>query len=157
MNSITRNTEDGNQIMKFVMILFKEYHVGVHLKCSNIFKLKGFSVVAVFAYLIQAVFTNRSLYMSYLTGRNYLDFSKDTIYRFWNSTAANWLRFMSLLAASIVEKTFGNLTSYDRVDVLIVDDTLYNRNRSKKSELSSKVFDHVSHRYCYGYRLLTLG
>ncbi|GHT03605.1 hypothetical protein AGMMS50276_33540 [Synergistales bacterium] len=38
-----------------------------------------------------------------------------------------------------------------------MDDTPFERNRSKKVELLSKVYDHSKHIYMSGFRLLTLG
>ena len=42
-------------------------------------------------------------------------------------------------------------------NVLIIDDTMFERNSSKKVELLSKVYDHAKKTYKYGFRLLTLG
>jgi len=42
-------------------------------------------------------------------------------------------------------------------EVLIIDDSTYDRSRSKKVELLSRVFDHTTHKYLKGFRLLTLG
>jgi hypothetical protein len=41
--------------------------------------------------------------------------------------------------------------------VLIFDDSLFSRNRSKKVELLAKVFDHTTHKFFKGFRMLTLG
>ncbi len=49
------------------------------------------------------------------------------------------------------------LDNDDRVDVWVVDDSLYQRNRSKKVELLSKVYDHAQKAYYWGFRMLTLG
>lgn len=49
------------------------------------------------------------------------------------------------------------LDSKDRVNVLIIDDSMFERNRSKKVELLTKVYDHAKHKYCFGFRMLTLG
>ena len=49
------------------------------------------------------------------------------------------------------------LDSEDRANVLIVDDSMFERNRSKKAELLTKVYDHAKHAYKFGFRLLTLG
>lgn len=43
------------------------------------------------------------------------------------------------------------------MNVLIVDDSLYSRSRSKSVELLARVRDHVEHKYVKGFRLLTLG
>ena len=44
-----------------------------------------------------------------------------------------------------------------RKDVFIIDDSLYDRSRSKKTELLANVFDHSSMTFKRGYRMLTLG
>ena len=48
-------------------------------------------------------------------------------------------------------------TSKDRVNVLIIDDSFYDRNRSKKVELLARVFDHTTHKFVKGFKMLTLG
>ena len=42
-------------------------------------------------------------------------------------------------------------------NVLIIDDSMFERNRSKKVELLAKVYDHAKHKYRFGFRMLTLG
>lgn len=41
--------------------------------------------------------------------------------------------------------------------VLIIDDSMFERNRSKKVELLARAYDHADHRYCFGFRMFTLG
>ena len=53
--------------------------------------------------------------------------------------------------------TIEPLTDEDRVNAFIIDDSFFEHTSCKKTELGSKVFDHVSMRYTKGYRLLTLG
>jgi hypothetical protein len=67
------------------------------------------------------------------------------------------MRFTALLASRIINSSIANLTSDGRVNVFIVDDTPYARNRSKKTELLSRIYDHSKQVYMLGYRLLTLG
>lgn len=55
------------------------------------------------------------------------EFSKDTVYRFLNSPNFNWRKFLLLLSSSIIKNIIAPLTSEDRVNVLIVDDSLYSR------------------------------
>ncbi len=43
------------------------------------------------------------------------------------------------------------------MNVLSIDDSIFERNRSKKVELLAKVYDHAKHCYKSGFRLLTLG
>ncbi len=46
------------------------------------------------------------------------------------------------------------LTDEKRKDVFIVDDSLFDRSRSKKTELLAKVFGHCSMKYLQGFCLL---
>ena len=41
--------------------------------------------------------------------------------------------------------------------MLIIDDSMFERNRSKKVELLAKAYDHAKHCYKFGFRMLTLG
>ena len=45
---------------------------------------------------------------------------------------------------NIVNNDISKLTSPDRKNVFIIDDSLFNRTGCKKTGLSSRVFDHVS-------------
>lgn len=49
------------------------------------------------------------------------------------------------------------MTDESRKDVFIIDDSLFDRSRSVKTELLAKVFDHCSMKYKRGFRMLTLG
>ena len=51
------------------------------------------------------------------------------------------------------------MTSEKRINAIVIDDTFFGRERSKKVELLANVYDHASKgaRYKKGFRLLTLG
>ncbi|MGO9568092.1 MAG: transposase, partial [Desulfomonilaceae bacterium] len=67
-------------------------------------------------------------------------------------------RLLGLLGAgAVIRGFFQPLTDERREDVLILDDTPYDRSRSKEVELLSRVRDHGSKRYLKGFRMLTLG
>ena len=94
--------------------------------------------------------------MQQKTGSFRESFSKNTFYRFLNDPKINWLRFTTLLSKRVAD-TVEPLTDADRVNAFIVDDSLFERTSCKKTELGSRVFDHVSMKYRKGYRLMTLG
>ena len=62
-----------------------------------------------------------------------------------------------MLLAVKVTSAFDRLTRPERVNVLILDDSVIKRNRSKKVELLARVYDHVEHKFQKGFTLLTLG
>ena len=157
MKSISQNNENDKKVSSSIIKFFKTYKISSILKASNAYKSKGVSVVELFRYLFALVFANRTMYMNMLTGKHTENFSKDTVYRFLNSSSINWMRFTTLLSAKIATSTIIKLTDENRVNVLIVDDTMFERNSSKKVELLSKIYDHAKKTYKYGFRLLTLG
>ena len=85
-----------------------------------------------------------------------IPFAKDTFYRFMNSCHIHWRRFTTMLAATIIESTLEPLTSTDRINVLILDDSIYHRARAKKVELLARLYDHAKKKLSYGFRMLTL-
>ncbi len=157
MKIITQNYENDKKVSSSIMNFFKKYKISSILKASNAYKSKGIPVINLFQYLFSLIFTNRSMYMNMLTGKHKENFAKDTVYRFLNSSSINWTKFTSLLAAKVANTTITNLTDEKRVNVLIIDDTMFERSSSKKVELLCKVYDHAKNTYKNGFRLLTLG
>lgn len=155
--SITQNNQNDKQISKSIRRFFTRFHVSSALKSSNAYKKKGTPVIEIFQYLFVLIFSNRSMYMNLLTGRNIPSFAKDTVYRFIRMMQINWIRFTSILASRIIQGAIVPLDDKDRINVLIIDDSMFERNRSKKVELLAKVFDHAKHAYRFGFRMLTLG
>lgn len=81
---------------------------------------------------------------------------KDAAYNFLNSPTYNWRRFRLLLSRRIyftIRRLFDDASE----GVLIFDDSTYNRNRSKKVELLTRVFDHSEMKHIKRFRMLTLG
>lgn len=148
---------DDKTVSENIRNFFAKFRVCNALKVANAYKQKGFSVSEVFQYLFILIFSNRSMHMDMLTGKNKPRFNKDTVYRFINSPHVNWLRFTTVLASSIIRDAIANLTGDDRVNVFIFDDTTRDRNRSKKVELLAKVYDHAEQKHFKGFRMLTLG
>lgn len=62
-----------------------------------------------------------------------------------------------MILAVKVTSAFDRLTRPERVNVLILADSVIKRNRSKKVELLARVYDHVEHKFQKGFTLLTLG
>ena len=136
---------------------FKQYSIGNLLAKCGAVKQKGVSVLAVFRYLVCLMFSDRSMYMQIRTGRLTENFSKNTVYRLLNNSKIHWERFTTLLSERIVNGFLRPLTSDDRRDVFIFDDSTFRKRGYKKTELVARVFDHVEMKYIKGFRMLTLG
>ena len=156
MNSIAFDVQNEKRFSTRIREFFHRYHIGGILKKSNAYKEQGVSVVALIQHLFCLVFRNRSMFLD-MSSKSAPAFAKDTVYRLRNSTRIDWKRFTTLLSARIIGDTLEPLTSEKRKNAFIIDDSIFERNGSKKVELLAKVYDHAKHRYCRGFRMLTLG
>jgi hypothetical protein len=118
-------------------------------------KSQGFDIFNIFKTLFFLVFQERNLWRLSINPNSPLAFGRDTIYRFLNSPWHNWRRFLFFIATKVVIY-LRTLTSNDKRKVFVVDDSSYNKNRSHKLELLSKLYDHAEKCYYRGYRFLTL-
>ena len=111
------------------------------MKASNAYKKKGIPVTEIFQYLFLLIFSNRSMYMNLITGRNTPAFAKDTVYRFMKMIQINWIRFTTILSSRIIKDAIIPLDSKDRANVLIVDDdeTMLNTAVDTLSSLGATV------------------
>ena len=135
---------------------FSTYHIGQILRQANACKLTGVPAIKIVLFVFVMTFSGNSMYMKMKLHPEDASFGKDTFYRFMKSCHTNWRKFTSLLCYRIIKQTIEPLTGEDRLNVLIIDDSIYSRARSKKVELLAKVFDHARHIYIYGFRMLTL-
>jgi hypothetical protein len=156
MSRLPRTILFENDLTSIISAFFNSFGIGALLKRVGAYKTKGIPAVVVFQQLFTLVFMHKSLFQA-LRSNETGNIAKDTFYRFLNSCNINWRRFIHLLAGKIIRDKLEKLTTEERINVFIVDDTLYERNRSSKVELLGRVYDHCRGVYARGFRLLTLG
>ena len=137
-----------------ISIFFRKFQIGKALAAANFYKEKGIQPVELLRYLFELVFTNKNLYRSY-TSEPQEGKKKNTVYRFLNSKVGDWCKLLFLVAMRVILLVLP-LTDEKRENVLIVDDTLYSRSRSKKVDMLTKVYDHNTNTFIKGFKLLTL-
>ena len=145
-----------DQSQNAIFSALKELQVSKMLYRSNIRKGLGIPVFAVFQRLVMLVFYGKNLFRSLESKHNDRSISKNTFYRFLGNPSFHWERFLLLLAVRVTT-AFRKLTCKGRVTVLVLDDSVLRRNRSKAVELLAKVYDHVFHEFVRGFNLLALG
>ena len=158
MNSITQNHQDEELLSKKMQVFFRRYQVSRILRAANAYKLRGVPVLSIFLLVFRMVFQQRSVYTQMHLQRTAMPFGKDTFYRVMNSCRIHWRRFTTEFAAAIIHDTLVPLTQADRINVLILDDSIYHRARSKRVELLARLYDHAKRGFFYGFRfrMLTL-
>jgi hypothetical protein len=152
------NNDQNKQLPNELSSTFKELQVLKHLRTAGITKSFGFSCAYLFQIIFCLIFENKNWFRT-LESKKSSDFpAKDAVYRFLNQSTFAWRRFLLLFSAHTIGKVM-KLTNHDRPKVLILDDSSYDRNRSKSVELLARCFDHASQkmRFYKGFRMLTLG
>ena len=134
----------------------KQLKVAQILRQTGIRKSLGHSAYRVFLSLLLLAFQGKNLYRYLNYDHTAESMDKNTYYRFLNESTYNWRRFLLTLSAEVVT-SFKRLTAPDRVNVLILDDSVVSRNRSNKVELLARIFDHSICSYLKGFTLLSLG
>ncbi len=155
MPILTKFDQNGNTFSPMIRWFFRTFEISKSLGRCNFHKEKGVPLIKVFLEIFQLIFKGKNFYRTLETGE--AQCKKDTVYRFLNNPRHDWRKFLLLLSGTTIRKFLLPLTSKDRPKMLILDDSLFERLRSKKVELLAKVYDHVSHKYAWGYRMLTLG
>jgi len=155
-NIITDKSGDENATFSKIDSFFLKFSMYKLMKNSNFYKEGGINCIVILKELFALVFSGKNLYWTLRKNPEDISFKKNTAYRFLNSCRPNWSKLLLMLATAIIN-VINALTSDDRVSVLIVDDSLYDRGRSKKVELLSRVFDHTTRKFVKGFKMLTLG
>lgn len=135
---------------------FKEIKIAALLNKSGISKAQGASAFVVFQFLLLLVFQGKNLYRFLVSKYGEKALSKNTYYRFLNTSTYNWRKFLQLLSVRVIS-VFDSLTRPERIKAFVIDDSILSRNRSKSVELLANTYDHVFHRFVKGFTLLTLG
>jgi IS4 transposase len=147
--------QEASPLQCTVRAFFDNFSVGTFLNRSGIRKLKGASPLAVFEAIFMLAFRGQNFYRGIVLNRQ-LGFQKDVAYDLLENPRYNWRQFLLRLVMRVIT-VIEELTSEEREKVLVVDDSDYDRARSKKVELLARIFDHNSGKYLKGFKLLTLG
>lgn len=156
MNSLKQINQE-NQLPTELKETFIELKVLKHLRQAGIKRNLGFACSYIFQIVFCLLFQHRNWFRLQESERKNVNYpSKDAIYRFLNCPNFAWQRFLSSFSSHVIEKVIP-LKEQKQTRVLIVDDSAYERNRSKKVELLARCRDHNNNAYYKGFRMLTSG
>lgn len=157
MSTILPNSNENEKSNSRMLQFFTQAKIGTFLNQANVRREKGFSPSHVLQFIFALVLHGKSFSRALESDRVPKDFEKDTVYDLLKNPTYNWRKFLASVGSYLIVKFLLPLTSDSRERVLIFDDSLFSRNRSKVVELLAKVKDHTTGRYFKGFRMLTLG
>lgn len=136
MNRIAHNASNNEPVEAIIDKFTRENCVSDMLRSVCTSKSKGVSNISILRFLMSVVFTGRSIHRNLESGR-FVDFAKDTVYRFLSS-CSGWFRALPRIASSLIEKFFAPLTDESRNNVLIIDDSAFSRGDQARSNCLPK-------------------
>jgi hypothetical protein len=152
--SISSDSQENIHIQSKIDDFFDRFRIGTLLHRCGMRKRHGHGVRS----LTQAIFTLPFIGKNFFRGiviNKDLPFGKDAAYQLLKGTTYNWRRLLLGLGCRL-HSFFNRLTDEDRETVLIIDDSSYDRSRSKLVELLTRVYDHSTGRFLRGFRMLTV-
>ncbi|MED4587878.1 IS4 family transposase [Priestia flexa] len=152
------HNDQNNQLPKELKSVFRELEIVKHLRKASITKKFGFTTSYLFQLVFCLIFHHKSWFTLLNSKKGDRYPAKDSVYRFLNHSKFAWRRFLTYLSVHAIQKV-EQLTDTKRPKVFIIDDSMFDRNRSKKVELFARCMDHSSltKRFYKGFRMLTLG
>jgi hypothetical protein len=133
---------------------FATFHIGSLLNRSGIRKIRGARPLVILTSLFSLPFQGLNLYWGIVQNRE-LGFLKDSVYDILKRPNFNWRIFLLSLSVKVI-RFITSLSDASRETVFILDDSTFNRSRSKVVELLAKVYDHSTKKYLKGFRFLSL-
>src|SRR5690625_3455381 len=137
---IAKNAHN-NQLPTEIKATFKELKVLKHLRNAGITKSIGFSCGYLFQLIFCLIFENKNWFRMMESKKSTELPAKDAVYRFLNRSTFNWRRLLLSLSSHTIGKA-SKLTRYYRPNVLILDDSASDRNRSTQVELLARCLVH---------------
>ena len=113
-------------------------HLSEALRQANAQKHKGIKIASLFQWIILSIFQRYSLHRAEANP----NFSKRTARNCLNDARINWQRLVLLVAVRLIQY-FHQFAAAGRDQAFVIDDSLFKREFSKKTELLSKVFDQL--------------
>lgn len=147
-------SQDRIQVTGKIHDFFDRFNIGTLLHQCGIRKRHGYSVRSLTETIFALPFLGKNFFRGIVKNEHAM-IGKDAAYDLLKGFTYNWRRLLLTIAAKIHD-IINRLTSEEREAVLIFDDSTYDRSRSKKVELLSRVFDHSTGKYLRGFRLLTI-
>lgn len=144
----------SNQLPNEIKLAFDQLQILQCLRKAGFKKKFGFTCSYLFQIVFNLVFYHKNWFQLLESNKSTSFPGKDAVYRFLNHYGYAWRRFLSFLSAATVTKV-NSFT--ETTGCLVIDDSMYDKNRSKSVELLARCFDHAKGRFCKGFRMLTLG
>ena len=152
--SIASESQENIHVQSKIDDFFDRFQIGTLLHRCGVRKRHGHGVRSLTQAIFTLPFVGKNFFRGIVINKD-LSFGKDAAYELLKGTTYNWRRLLLRLGQKL-HSFFNRLTDEDREAVLIIDDSSYDRSRSKMVELLCRVYDHSTGCFLKGFRMLTV-
>ncbi len=152
--SIVSQSQDPVHVQGKIDDFFGRFKIATLMHRCGVRKHHGHSVRSLTKAKFTLPFVGKNFFRGIVLNHE-LPFGKDAAYELLKGQSYNWRRLLLALGLRLFG-VFNRLTSDERESVLIIDDSPYDRSRSKWVELLARIFDHSTGRFLKGFRMLTI-
>ncbi|WP_168124070.1 transposase [Paenibacillus sp. HB172176] len=145
-----------DQLPNEIKPAFQELHVLKHLRSAGFKKTFGYTCSALFRLVFVLLFHQKNWFRLLESKKGEAFPGKDAVYRFLNHSGFAWRRFLLSLSGDTISR-MESLTSENREKAFVLDDSMFERNRSKAVEMLARFKDHATGAFYKGFRMLTMG
>jgi hypothetical protein len=137
-----------------VLLFAQQFKLGRLLKPFSCVKKQGISLFSVLVALILSRLGGMSIYAMRQTGN--LGMDENTMYRLMNNPLVDWMRLLQSFAKQFIHCVSEHGEPDKKlVKCFVIDDTDIEKS-GKTFEGISKIFNHVTRSFGFGYKMLTL-
>lgn len=153
LNELTTLVSSKEKIDEGVLGFIGQFKIGHLLKPLSDFKKKGISLKNVFAALCLCRLQGLSVYASQKTGITSMD--DNTMYRMMDNPQMNWRSLLWSFARQFMKIISEHGTTSGTPRCFVLDDTDIVKT-GKKIENVSKIHQHATGRFAFGFKMLVL-
>jgi hypothetical protein len=151
---IASKPQENIHVQSKIDDFFNRFQIGTLLHRCGVRKRHGHGVRSLTQAIVTLAFVGKNFFRGIVINKE-RSLGKDAAYQILKGTTYNWRRLLLCLGQRL-HSFFSRLTDEYRETVLIIDDSPYDRSRSKLVELLCRVYDHSTRRYLKGFRMLTI-
>jgi len=155
MNIMNEHEEKSNELDVRIELFFKRFKLRRIIQEIGATKTKGIPAYLIVVFILKLVFIQKNFYRIFTSERESMQFGKDAVYRLLCEPSVKWEEMVPAVSSAVIP-VIDDLTSKERRSALIIDDSPYYRDRSKKVELLSRFKDHSINRYYNGFNMLNM-
>jgi hypothetical protein len=139
----------------FILGTVKCFKLSIANTCFENIKTKGYALNTLFTSLLTLPFLGKKTVYSSLNNpfHSFVDAGKDCFYRMKNSTDIPWRNILWVFSSQFIKFSQSDEQPSKGPRCLIFDDSVLSKT-GKCIEKVSRIWDHVTHRYVVGFKLL---